>query len=115
MTPTNPYSSDYAVAIAANHLRLPNIYYRVGENANFVYKSSEGSINNQPAYWYSSGLQWFLIPTHHYLYATFTPATRSSSPPAIFDTRKNWHGQADIFSSYGAPAVYYTTHTSSGC
>jgi hypothetical protein len=113
--PPNPYSSDYAIAINAYHLRAPSIYYRVGETASFAYKSSEGSINNNPAYWYASGLQWFLgiQSYHHYLYATFTSAKKSSSPAAKFDQRKNWHGQADIFSSYADPAIYYTTLTNS--
>ncbi|HWP62265.1 MAG TPA: hypothetical protein VNO86_02210 [Candidatus Binatia bacterium] len=108
--PPNPYPSDYAVAIDATHFYLPEIYYRVGESGSFVYKRSEGSLGGRPAYWYASGLQWFsgFVQYDHYLYADLRTTRRNNQPGYV----KNWHGQADIFSSYGDPAVVYTQHLS---
>ena len=92
------YTSDYAVAI--NYIYFsstPTITSSLNENSYFVYRSSEGSIYGEPAWWYQTNPIWVFQPVWHKLYmsATVTRHDRSSG--------WNFHGQAFPGNSYGTP------------
>ena len=108
-------TSDYKIAIAAQHMRKPTNYYTAGQNATWVYRASEGAIDNKPAWWYGGGSFLVVTSQHHEVNATTRPATRSTSPAYYNGTRRNWHGQSEPIDSWG-PGIWVTTnHTSSGC
>jgi hypothetical protein len=104
----NPYPSNYVLAINYRHLRNPSIWYRVGVNGGFAYRSSIGQLGNQPGYWLDNGGGWFGMGTVTLrLNADFTaPAT---CPTEVVE---HWHGQTEWMNSKGVPAEFSTTHTS---
>lgn len=97
----NPYPTDYAFAINANYLSQPSIYYRYNEpnDKYIVYRSSEGAIYNDPAWWYQNAPIVIVTPAWHRIYMT-ARVTKSN-----WSNGWNWVGQAMPGGSWGGPSM----------